>query len=220
MHQEQSHHAQMAAPHSPPESPPADSQSLNTPYSADFSNALIDISLENPNKKPSTKASGRAALEAATGDPDLRENTQFPVVEEGELPIALNDERRKFESHVPGVMLTHPGGAIAGGSIPSLPAILPADTQGSTQELDRRVRQLLQRQNLRTATQLRKYINSETQRQNDELKRRMRARKEALEQNEKIDKEIQQLEATRAMERRVEESMMEATKRRRESQES
>ena len=190
----------MAAPHSPPASPPeepsAQHDNAQVPYDDAFTDALMQTILEAPSSEskkgkilfspafPRSNPEGSIRLE----DVDA---SSLPDIDPSELPLPLTDERRKFESSLPGLRLTHPGGSFAGGSPPKLPSgVKPVEGgPGSVPpDLQEYVQQIARRHNIKTVPQLKKFMTNEAQRQRDELRRRMESRKQKIEERGKIDR--------------------------------
>lgn len=216
----------MAAPHSPPESPPQQVQNLlpdlDVPYSAAFTNDLMHTVNEPPTEKTGTAIYNPALLRGSGGNEstvklDEIDTARIPDVDAADLPLPLDDPRRVYESNVPGVRLTHPGGSLHGGTSTSVPAAHSKDASAVAEDVEEYAMSLIRSNGLRNATLLKKLIAGETARSNEELGRRMRERQEAVEHNERVDKEIQQLQAQREMERRLEERMRDNFQKRRES---
>ncbi|KAI9718866.1 MAG: hypothetical protein M1828_006555 [Chrysothrix sp. TS-e1954] len=205
----------MAAPHSPPRSPspplfgPGRTGYDHIQYSEDFTNTLMRELVKSSSSskhsgitittKPGpANASGNAITLAEI------DRASLPELSTGVLPLALDDTRRIYNSALPSVRLTHPGGWLEGGSGPH-----------NAEPLIREyMQQLMQQHTFRSQASLQKFIKDETRRQAVELKSRMQDRQEAIEQNEKAVKEIQQLQAQRETEKGVENRMLESAKRR------
>ena len=160
---------------------------------------------------PSAKHSGIAVLPRSSA-PNASGNSvnvvdidaaALPDLDTTDLPLPLDDPRRIYNSSLPSVKLTHPGGWLEGG--------------GGPENGDHLAQEFMRLHNFRTQAALQKFIRDETRRQFVELKSRMQVRQETVEQNERVAKEIQQLEAQREMERKLEARMRQEAKKRRES---
>ena len=209
----------MAAPNSPPASPPRERLSFPTdaPYSAAFTNALMQTVNNPPAHRSGTTiyTSGLPRSGPATRLEDI-DTSALPSIPPSDLPLPLEDPHRIYESNVPGVRLTHPGGSLHGGTRSSVPTS-SKDPAGPAEDIERYAQQLIERYELESAAQLKRVIARETAKQNKELSRRMSARQEALKGNERLDWEVGQLKDQREFERRLEQKMKEESKRRRES---
>lgn len=105
------------------------------PYSATFINALMSHILQStpttradhgirvlptsqPNpENPLPSTSGRQSQRARNTIPlPSIDETALPKLALQDLPVALDDPRRVYKSAIPGVLLTHPGGFIEGGT--------------------------------------------------------------------------------------------------------
>ncbi|KAF2230948.1 hypothetical protein EV356DRAFT_535903 [Viridothelium virens] len=104
----------------------------------------------------------------------------LPDVQHEELPLSLNDPRRKFRSPIPGVKLTHPGGLLEGGP-------------GSDHDAED-AQKFIDHFQIRSSEELRQRISEQTDIAIEELKSRVNARQTAIENNEKVDKELAQKE--------------------------
>ena len=120
----------------------------------------------------------------------------LPSVQAGELPLPLNDPRRTFRSPVPGVRLTHPGGRLEGGPAPDF----------GVEEAQK----FVDRFQVRDTAELQQRIAEQMQVTMEELKRRVDARQTAVENNEKVDRDL----AQREMEGRIWQRMKDEAKER------
>jgi len=191
----------MAEPNSPPRSPipppslnPATIFHDSIPYSAPFLDGLMTTVLDLPPSK--TKGRGRPPR------PSDIDASNLPTIPLEELPLPLTDPRRKYKSAVPGVLLTHPGGWLEGGMAQELQS--PIASVGGTSPYSQ---EFIARHRITNATELQRHVKRETAAKLEELKGCMRERREALEHNERIMREIKQLEDQRDTERRVEAKM-------------
>lgn len=201
---------------SPPQSPEQDDSATVTPslpYYEAYTNALMRTVLEPPEPSGTVVLDKKDRATAVEGVSVRAEDVEFVTVDYGDLPLPLDDPRRIYRSPVPGVNLTQPGGLLEGGGF------RPATAEGKTipPEIQKFAQQYIRSNNIRNQTQMRRSIHAEISRLTGELTKTMNERRMALEQNEKIDGELEQNEAQRAMERRLEERMMSMTKRRRKS---
>ena len=114
---------------------------------------------------------------------------EAPDIQQDELPLPLSDPRRKFRSPIPGIRLTHPGGMLEGG---------PSQDDDITE-----AQKFIDHFQIRNNEELQQKMSQEMQNALDELRSRASARQNAMENNEKIDRELQQLVAQREVEVRV-----------------
>ncbi|KAL9087568.1 MAG: hypothetical protein Q9159_003584 [Coniocarpon cinnabarinum] len=203
---------------SPPSSNPGDDMmdERELRYSEEFTNALMKAALEAPASK-GTIVLEKGSNAAPSGDAVRLEEATLPLVNAEELPLSFDDPRRTYRSSVSGIRLTHPGGAVEGGS----PSQAPSGATDSSGQVPFEVRQYAQRlirNNLvKTPAALKRLINTETQKHLEELRGQMQERSEAINTNERIAKEIMQKEAERATERKIEEKMRQKAKTRQEA---
>ena len=105
---------------------------------------------------------------------------ELPKVEHDELPLPLADPRRKFWGPVAGVRLTHPGGLLEGG---------PA-SDDSVNEAQKFINHF----QIRDPVELRQRVVEQMELAMEELKSRANARQAAVENNEKVDRDLAQRE--------------------------
>ncbi|KAI9672871.1 MAG: hypothetical protein M1831_000307 [Alyxoria varia] len=222
----------MAAPQSPPESPPAQNEDdfdvshPSVPYSAQFTDSLMNEGL----RQSKSALSGTPVIPRGIDNParnssavrvDQIEQKTFPLVNDTELPLPLSDSRRTYQNSAPSskldVRLTHPGGSFVGGTLSSLAAHIPQRGKNEDSELDTWARQLVQRERIKSPQALRAALAKEVAREEQELERRMKARQKAIEHNEEVEKRVKRLEDQRNLERKLANAHRESTKRRRES---
>lgn len=186
-------------------------QPHDIPYSAHYENALYHI-LEYPprsrdaifvipdhsNEQPIQAVSVRAR--------DIDPNS-LPQLTLKNLPLSIHDPRRVFASPVPGIRLTHPGGYLEGGPGPS-----PEDQR-------KWAREFLEQEGVVNEEALSMVVQQHMQQNMTLAKERMRARYHALQQNERLQKEIKTLMDQREMEVKIETRMQEDAKKRRENRE-
>lgn len=191
----------MTALNSPPASPPAITSSP-FPYSAAFSDALMANILDGPAPHPNpgltvlppgTNPRGRTSARTIRFN-DLSPS-RYPSVSSTDIPLPLDDVRRTYISLVPSVLVTHVGGRLEGGS----PLAGSAD--------DEVVREFVARHEIGSREELQRAVKRQAEAAVDELRTRMRERREAEEVNERVDREVRELRAQREMERKVEEKM-------------
>ena len=197
--------ANMTTLQSPPPSPTSNKRGpLEIPYSESFTDELMRIVLQ-PHSPSGKVVSDKGLTITTNGDSVQLEDAYLPDVDPSELPIPIEDPRRIYRSAVPGIRLTHPGGPLEGGA----PPFQPSGTSGITGQIPDDIRdyarQLIRENSPKNLRDLQKLIASETQKQILELKKRMSERNEAKEQNEQTQKEIDDKDEVRAIERKIEE---------------
>lgn len=182
-------------------------------YSASFEDSLIDTVL-------SSQSHGRPGVRVLPEDSDEQpvpgqsiridqiDWNDLPRIEEDELPLPLDDRRRIFASHIPGVKLTHPGGYLEGG-----PGLDP--------EMDTFPEDFFANQaaSIASSAQLQAAIAKEVDASMELLKQRLRARREAREKNERIGRELKTLIDQHEMELKIQSRMAEDQKRKKEARE-
>ncbi|KXT02825.1 hypothetical protein AC578_5371 [Pseudocercospora eumusae] len=129
----------------------------------------------------------------------------LPNISEEELPLPLDDPRRKFASPVPGINLTHPGGYLEGG-----PGLDPDMDTFAEDFFDRN-------RHVTTSEDMRAAIQREIDENKELLQERLRARQEAKEKNERIEKELKIMQEEHEMERKVNKRMAESRKAKKEA---
>ncbi|KAL1392482.1 hypothetical protein HDK64DRAFT_323021 [Phyllosticta capitalensis] len=162
------------------------------PYSRIFEDGIMDVILNPP------PADGEQAKEPLPHYM-LGRNVDIPP---NELPLPLNDPRRKYQSHLPGVKLTHPMGAYEGG-----PADLSEDEKAFAAEF-------IKKYGIKTKEDLERAKQIEIDAAMEEMRRVAQARKEAIEENQKIERELKALNDQREVELRAEKNIIEKAKER------
>ena len=140
----------MAAPQSPPESPPApteddfDVYQPAVPYSAQFSDSLMDETLGQTRQRSSATSVIPRGMDNLPADSsavrvEQIEQRNLPPVNDAELPLPLDDPRRTYLNSAPSsklaIQLTHPGGSLAGGAFSSLVPHIPLRGKNEESEL-------------------------------------------------------------------------------------
>nr|POE88182.1 hypothetical protein CFP56_11411 [Quercus suber] len=184
-------------------------------YSAEFEDSLIDAILD-PNPSDITSDGGICVL--SPDSPTLPVSgtsirlsdvspQSLPFLPEAELPLPLNSPLRTFASPLRGIKLTHPFGYFEGG--PGLdPTIdtFPDDFVAGHAEVE-------------TAKELRRAVEQEIASNVEVLRDRLRARREAKENNARIERELRTLLDQHSMERKIHAKMAEEKVRKREARE-
>lgn len=120
------------------------------------------------------------------------------------MPVGLGDGRRVFVGAVPGVLLTHPGGWVEGGSGPV--ELSAASTGIGNGGMEAFARGFVERhRDVKSREEVREAVGEEAAQRVEELRQRMREREEAGRRNEEVGRRIAALVAEREVERRVEE---------------
>ncbi|KAK8151287.1 hypothetical protein IWX90DRAFT_95265 [Phyllosticta citrichinensis] len=158
-----------------------------TPYSRAFEDGIMNAVLNPP------PADGKQAKEPLPHYM-LGRNVDIPP---NELPLPLDDPRRKYQSYLPGVKLTHPMGAYEGG-----PADLSEDEKAFAAEL-------VKKYGVKTKEDLERARQIEIEAAMEEMRRVAQARKEAIEENQKIERELKALNDQREVELRAEKNIIE-----------
>lgn len=202
-------------------SPPADDNSDRAyanyvphelKYSTDFEDSLVQTLLD-----PDAKTDNGIRVipddsdEAPEKGVSIRANdilaASLPDIQEGELPLPLNDPRRIYASAIPGIRLTHPGGYLEGG-----PGLDP--------EIDMFPKDFLSHKaTIGTPSDLRTAVQAEIDTHVEALKERLRARQRAKEKNEQIEKELRALVDQHNMELKIQRRMAEEQRAKREAKE-
>ncbi|KAI9702707.1 MAG: hypothetical protein M1820_006091 [Bogoriella megaspora] len=165
------------------------------PYNETFENELANA-VRNPQRTDGTRVvygdTVAGENEKHVKDIDTNDWRQVSTVYEDEpKPLSLDDHRRKFQGPVPGVQLTHPNGALEGG-----PSRDPASDAAELQAL-------VNEHQIKSKGELKQKLEEGRQEAKGQLEACLEARQKAIDHNEKIDKEIQQLVANRELEIKV-----------------
>lgn len=167
--------------------------SANPPYSESLENALAHAILNPP-------------VNAGIEPFDHGVNVEAVDIAKEDLPLALDHASRIYRSRIPCILLTHPLGSYLGGAGPSPDS---SETQSALQ-------QFLAKHNVTSTSQFHNLVNKEIEIKIEEIRSAAQARKEAMEKNAQIDREIEQLTAQSEMEVRVMRRKREEAERRRE----
>ena len=164
----------------------------DVPYNEAFEDAAADLLL--------APASSRKPPSAPPGD------TPLPKLSLSDLPLALNDPRRRFPSSIPGLNLTHPGGYLEGG-----PGIDPSE--------DEFARHFVSEHRVHDAQGLAAAVAREVERHIGVARERARERRRARERNEQITADIKKAVDQMELETRVLNKAKERARERRERKE-
>ncbi|KAF2721712.1 hypothetical protein K431DRAFT_294068 [Polychaeton citri CBS 116435] len=216
----------MSAQHTPPHTAAGDpahpgDDSYNTnfapylphdlEYGASFEDAVMDMVLNDDAQsgQHGIRIIPEDSMETPIAGVSVRaEDVTFeslPVIGQHELPLPLDDPRRVFSSPISGIKLTHPGGYLEGG--PGLDPEMdtfPDDFFSNNPRVQNN-------EELRTAKQLEIDQNMEL------LRERLGARRHAIEQNEKIQKELKSLMDQRETELKVQQRVADEIRARKEA---
>lgn len=186
-------------------------------YSVDFEDSLIAPVLHSSTSDGASQPlSGIRVIppdsnETAVSGVSVRASDispeSLPTITEIDLPLPLNDPRRKFASPLPGVLLTHPSGYLEGGP--------PLDPTLDTFAEDF----LSNRPKVNSPEELRRAVQKEIDANVEVLKERLRARQRAKERNEQVAKELKGLTDQHSMELRIQERMQEDARKKKEAKE-
>ena len=181
-------------------------------YSADFEDSLMHALLDNSghnNTPDGIRIIPEDSTEQSVNGVSVRAEgisaQSLPTISEDELPLNLTDPRRVFQSPIPGIKLTHPGGYLEGG--PGL------DPEMDTFPDDF----LANNPAISTPAQLRRARQKEIEASLEALKERLRARRRAKERNEQLEREIKTLTDQHSMEVRIQSQMAEEQRRKKEA---
>lgn len=165
---------------SSPTSPVIDYSPHTVPYNEEFENDVMNAILHGPSN-PSPRGKSK----------------DTPMIAAADLPIPLTSHLRTHPSPIPGLFLTHENGYHTGGIGPSAHAVNEFATRfieerglgaGNVEGLERAVR-------------------VEVEGRLEEVKSRMRRREEAVRENERVLRELDDLRLQRQAELRVLERM-------------
>lgn len=182
-------------------------------YSADFEDSLIEILLHSHNAEVRTGIRvipEDSEEQAVEGESVRAQDVAFqslPTLTADDLPLPLDDARRKFASPIAGIRLTHPSGYLEGG-----PPLSPAMDNFADDFLSNN-------SHVSTPDQLRSAVQKEVEASIEHLKERLRARQKAKEKNEQIARDLKVLRDQHDMELRIHERMQEEQRRKKEARE-
>lgn len=200
-------------PLTPQDEPPANGMLTNMfdpskiPYTAAFEDAVMQVIL-NPPPMDGIQREDEHAVAAPSSPSNANGSSthlSLPTVPFSELPLPLSDPRRRYQSPVAGIRLTHPGGWLEGGPGPEL-----GERRAFALAFAARYH------GVRTPEELRRRVADETRARMQELAERMRARQDAIENNARVERDMAQLVAQRETERRVEKRLVDETRLKRE----
>jgi gas vesicle protein len=168
------------------QSSPTTTSPSSVPYNETFENDLMKTILYPP-----------ATPTTPTRSPNL------PQIAPTSLPLPLKSPLRTHPSPLPGIQLTHPHGSLHGGPGPS------------PQEIADFATRFISEHHITNEKELQKKVDEAVKQRMAELRDRMAKREEAVQANERVRKEIKNLELDREAEKRVEESVRREKERKR-----
>lgn len=184
------------------------------------SKAITGIRVIPPgsHEKPKANISVRAE--------DIDQST-LPEIDPKDLPLPLDDPRRRYASGVAGLRLTHPGGHPAGGparssSNTTTPAAAGEAATSSSQsprndtnddsvriiwlaKIPPHLRPYIEKNSINSQEQLKETVKRDKSKLIEEMRKTFGNRDEAVKHNAKIQEQINEMTAERDMERRVRE---------------
>ena len=111
-----------------------------------------------------------------------------PEIPADQLPLPLDDSRRHFKSEIPGIRLTHHKGLYEGGP------------ESASDEDEKFAQGLIRKHGVKTKEDLERAVAQEMEAAKEELRQRMQRRKEAIDVNEAVEKELNTLKMDREFE--------------------
>ncbi|EOA90127.1 hypothetical protein ACJQWK_08103 [Exserohilum turcicum] len=155
-------------------SPIVDFSPSTVRYDEGFENSLMELILNPP-----AAASPR------------KPSQEIPTISAAQLPIALSSHLRTHSSPIPGLYLTHKNGYYTGG---------PGPSPHSVQEFaDRFIRE----HGIEDAGQLERVVEDVVRSKLQEVRERMERRREIVEKNKAVERELEDLRLQRSAELRV-----------------
>ncbi|KAF2091949.1 hypothetical protein K490DRAFT_61396 [Saccharata proteae CBS 121410] len=177
-----------------PDAPPVPSHqplhSNDIPHPSEYEDSVMHAVLNPPPQD---------GLRASDASP-----AQLPDIRPEELPLPLNDPRRRFQSDVPGIRLTHPGGRYEGG-----PATENEDEKAADGEYRSR---FIREYEVKTKEDLVRTVAAEKATEMATLVQIMRSRFEMSQERERVMRELQALEDQRQVELKAQRSIVEKQK--------
>ena len=150
------------------------------PYSESFENSLmLTILPPSPRNSPSLPSPSQP----------------LPSISPSSLPLPLKSPLRKYPSPIPNLLLTHPAGYHTGG---------PGPSAGTIAEFTSR---FVEDNNIKSKEELERKVDETMKERLDEVRERMKKRKEMFQRNEVVTKKIKLLEAQRRVEEKIEEKI-------------
>ena len=213
-----------SAPTPPQDALPNDSHYANyvphdLKYSPTFEDSLLDLVVRgpSPNSKPGLRVLPLDSTEEPEPGVSIRGSDvsfeSLPTIAEEELPLAIDDARRVFESPIAGLKLTHPNGYLEGG-----PGLDPNLDTFTDDFLSNHAPHTNHNTNtVNDTTLLRAAVTAEIASSISLLEQRLRDREEGKRKNEDIEKKLRELRQEHDMELRVHNKMAEDIQRRKDA---
>jgi hypothetical protein len=155
-------------------SPMVDFSPATVPYNEAFENDLMDLLLNPPSHTPQRTPA-----------------REIPTVPASQLPIPLSSHQRTYTSAIPGLYVTHRNGYHTGG---------PAPSPHSIEEFAER---FIQEHEIEDAGQLERVVEDVIRRRLEECRERMERRRQVVERNRGVERELEDLRLQRSAELRV-----------------
>ena len=166
-----------SSPIAGPTSPVIDYSPATIPYNEAFENEVMDAILKGDHATPRTPPSS------------------IPVINPTTLPVPLNSTLRTHASPIPGVLLTHANGYYTGGPGPSPSTI------------DEFARRFIHQEGVVDKEGLEGAVRRAIEERLEVVRGRMEERKEALERNRGVERELETLRVVREAEVGVQEKV-------------
>lgn len=203
-------------------------------YTAEFMDALIQPFTNSP-ARPSKASTGIRVIppgsnERPKANTSVRaedvDQSVLPEIGPNELPLPLDDPRRKYASGVAGLRLTHPGGHPAGGSprsstdtssaaaVDAAASALQSPSNDTNNDpirtawlakIPAHLRPYISKNNISSQEQLKEAVKRDKAKLTEEMRKKFAKRDEAVKHNAKVQEQIDEMTAERDMERRVRE---------------
>lgn len=157
-----------------PQNPVVDYSPATVAYDEAFENSLMETILNAPQEKVTKTPSA-----------------ELHMITASQLPIPLSSKLRTHPSQIPGVYLTHPNGYHTGG---------PGPSPSTVKEF---AAQFMEEHEIEDLGQLERAVEMIVRDKTKEAEERMMKRKEAVEKNRAIDRELEDLRLQRSAELRV-----------------
>jgi hypothetical protein len=150
-------------------------------YNAQFESQIMKLVLDNDKNILAASMPMIIPSTITSSIPPL--GSELPLTE---LPLSLSDRRRIYPSTIPGIHLTHPHGSLYGGRIPY-----------SRKVLREEIADIMDREGIQTRDGLVRRVKKDIDGAKRDLVKTMKARKAALDHNERIRAQLRQLEEDR-----------------------
>jgi hypothetical protein len=155
-------------------SPMVDFSPATVPYNESFENDLMNLLLNPPSQTPNRTPA-----------------REIPTIPASQLPIPLSSHHRTYSSQIPGLYLTHENGYHTGGPGPS------------PHTVDEFAERFIQEHGIEDAGQLERVVEDIIRRRLEDARERMEKRREVVERNRGVERELEDLRLQRSAELRV-----------------